>query len=513
VLALAVVLLGLLGTASARTSKYGGTLVVAQALGIPAILDPTLSVSGTPNEEVFSTICEGLYDVGGKGQIVPLLASALPTISKDKLTYTIPLRKGILFNDGTPFSAQAVVTTLQRDLTLPGSLRTGDLSAVDSVSATDASTVVIHLKEPFTPLTANLTSDAGRIMSPAQLAKLGDNFGQNPICVGPFMFDSQVSGSSISVVKSPWYYGKYRVFLDKIVFQSATDAAAASASLRAGDIQAIDSVSTTQLPGITGDSSLAVLSEKTVGLSSIVFNIGNKSGIDSRPYTNIGGPLASNPNVRKAFEEAIDRKALNRVLFDGRMQPGCTAISPVSPWFDPTIPCTPYNPNDARKLLAAAGASNLTVDLLTRNTTDDLRLAQFIQAEEATVGINVIVDPSGAVGTQTQSGNFQAYLTGGVGQIDPERILRTRYASDGDGNASGYSNPRVDLLLANGAKALTVKARRTEYHALQTIVANDRPLIYLYHLVKFSAYDASLSGLDLRPDGILRVAFAQYKSA
>jgi peptide/nickel transport system substrate-binding protein len=350
-------------------------------------------------------------------------------------------------------------------------------------------------------------------MSQSQLAKLGDNFGSDPVCVGPFMFDQAVAGSSVTVIKSPWYYGKYRVFLDKIVFQTATDAAAASAALRAGDIDVIDAVSTTELPAITGDSSLAVLTEKTVGLSSIVFNIGDKNGIESRPYTNLGTPLASNPNVRKAFEEAIDRRALNRVLFGGRMQPGCTAISPASPWFDPTIPCTPYNPNDARKLLAAAGSSNLTVHMLTRNTTDDMRLAQFIQAEEAAIGINLVIDPvtSAAVGAQTQSGNFDTYLTGAVGQIDPERILRVRYGSDGDGNLSGYADPRVDLILANGRKALTIEARRTLYHALQTIVANDRPVIYLYHPVKFSAFDAGLSGLDLRPDGILRVAFAQYK--
>jgi len=274
--------LGLLGPASARSGavpKYGRTLVVAQAIGVPTVLDPTFSSSGYTTEEILSTICEGLYDVGAKGEIVPLLASALPTISKDKLTYTIPLRTGILFNDGTPFNAQAVVVTLQRDLTLPPSRRTADLSSVESVSASDGSTVVIHLKEPFTPLTANLISDAGRIMSPAQLAKI-DSFASSPVCVGPFMFDQMAAGSSVTVVKSPWYYGKYRVYLDKIVFQIQTDAPAASAALRAGDIQAIDSVSTTELPGISRESSLGVLSKNTVGLTSIAFNIANKNGID-----------------------------------------------------------------------------------------------------------------------------------------------------------------------------------------------------------------------------------------
>ena len=64
------------------------------------------------------TFCEKLYDLNAKAQIVPQLAAALPTISKDKLTVTIPLRKGIKFNDGTPFNAAAVVKTLERDQTL-----------------------------------------------------------------------------------------------------------------------------------------------------------------------------------------------------------------------------------------------------------------------------------------------------------------------------------------------------------------------------------------------------------
>jgi peptide/nickel transport system substrate-binding protein len=87
--------------------------------------------------------------------------------------------------------------------------------------------------------------------------------------------------------------------------------------------------------------------------------------------------------------------------------------------------------------------------------------------------------------------------------------LRRRYASDS--NFSGYANPRVDLLLANGPKAQTVRARRTLYHALETVVANDRPVIYFFHIVRISAFDAGLSGMDLRPDGFLRVAFARYK--
>ena len=118
-LAGAAVVLSILGPASARPnagSRYGGTLVVGLGFGEPDALDPTLG-GAFANIEVYRTFCEKLYDLGCKAQVVPQLAAAVPVVSKDKRTYTIRLRKGIVFNDGTPFNAQAVATTLRRNMT------------------------------------------------------------------------------------------------------------------------------------------------------------------------------------------------------------------------------------------------------------------------------------------------------------------------------------------------------------------------------------------------------------
>src|SRR5262245_51061974 len=145
--------LGALGPASSGTqvgSRYGGTLVV----GLPAdpvTLDPTLSTAFSA-VIVRRTVCQRLYDLDDRAQVAPELAAALPAISRDRLTYTIPLRKGVVFNDGTPFDAAAVVTSLQRHMTHPRSLRSSDLEAVDSVSASGQYTVVLRLRSRFTPL-------------------------------------------------------------------------------------------------------------------------------------------------------------------------------------------------------------------------------------------------------------------------------------------------------------------------------------------------------------------------
>ena len=195
-LGLAAAAAGASPKAVGSVDKNGGTVVVGLTAGEPDVLDPTLARTFS-GREVFLTFCEKLYDLNNKAQIVPQLASALPTVSADKLTVTIPVRKGIKFNDGTPFNADAVVKTLQRDQTLKGSTRASEISPVDTVSASGPYTVVIHLKSPYSPLTAQLADRAGMIMSPAQIDKLGATFGTNPICVGPFMYQGRIAGDSI----------------------------------------------------------------------------------------------------------------------------------------------------------------------------------------------------------------------------------------------------------------------------------------------------------------------------
>ncbi len=260
-------------------TKEGGTLVVGLTAGEPDALDPTLARTFS-GREVFLTFCEKLYDLNPKAQIVPQLASALPTISTDKLTVTIPLRTGIKFNDGTPFNAAAVVKTLQRDQTLTGSARASEISPIYVGGGIGGnSKVIIHLKTPYSPLTAQLADRAGMIMSPAQLDKLGDKFATNPICVGAFTYSNRVAGDSITVTKSPYYYDKKNVHLDKIVFKVENDAAAAAAALKAGDLQALDGTDSTQLAGIRADSKLRIIKQTGLGYQGLTVNIGNKNGL------------------------------------------------------------------------------------------------------------------------------------------------------------------------------------------------------------------------------------------
>jgi peptide/nickel transport system substrate-binding protein len=493
------------------TAKNGGTLTVGLTLGEPDALDPTLARTFS-GREVFLTFCEKLYDLDAKAQIVPQLASALPTISKDKLTVTIPLRTGIKFNDGTPFNAAAVVTTLQRDLTLKGSARASEISPIDTVTAVGANKVVIHLKTPYSPLTAQLADRAGMIMSPAQLQKLGDKFAQNPICVGPFMYDNRVAGDTITVTKSPNYYNKKNVHLDKIVFKVENDASAAAAALKAGDLQALDGVASTELAGVEHTSTLRIIKEIGLGYQGLTLNIGNKNGL-LKGYSNVGTPIAANAKLRQAFEMAIDRKAMNKVVFGGTVLPGCTPLSPSSAWYDPSVKCTPYNPAQAKKLVQQSGVSNPTVHLMVPVGTVALRQAQFMQSEEQAVGISVVIDSTDFVTSlsKADAGTYDTFQIGWSGRVDPDGNIYQFVATTGSQNDSGYTNPRLDLILNNARKAATEGARKTLYRAAQKIILNDRPLIYLYHPVTRAGLQKALQGVTMYPDTLLRVSFAQFK--
>jgi peptide/nickel transport system substrate-binding protein len=506
-----------LGAADAATRpaaiENGGTLAVGVTTTPPTTLDPDRN-PGLGSREALRTICETLYDNNSHGEIVPLLASGPATFSKDKLTVTIPLRKGILFNDGTPFNAQAVAATFERDITLPGSSRATVLGNGTTVTTNGPYDVVLHLTSPNVALGYGLVNE--RPMSPAQLGKLGPDFGSDPVCVGPFMFQSEAPGQSVTVVRSPYYYDKQDVHLDRIVFQYEPSDLAAASALESGDVQALDQVPRDVLKSVE-QNGFRVIGSLSLGIDQIDINLGNSHGSAS-PYSNTGTEIASSPQLREAFEMAIDRKTLNRVVYGGLNVPGCTLISPAATdWFDPTIPCTPYDPAQARKLVQASGIANPTVQLSYPNDVQRQVLAEFLQAEEQAVGITLVLNPtdSTTLTAQVNAGAYQTRLsTGTPVKSDPDWLyVNFLNAAGTPSNIWGYSNPALTRDLVNSRRTVNPEDRRIVVSAAQKVVMADRPLIVLDHVVNRAAVSSKLTGIQVYSDQYLRVAFAGWKAA
>ena len=500
-------------TRSSADIKNGGTLTIGLAEE-PDALDPTLARTFV-GRIVFLAMCEKLYDLDSHLNIVPQLATALPQVSKDKLTYTIKIRSGVQFNDGTPFNAAAVKTTLERDLTLKGSVRASEISPINTVDAPNATTVVLHLKSPYSPLTAQLADRAGMILSPKALAS-GGTFAQNPVCVGPFMFKDRVAGDHITLVKSPYYYDKSKVHLASVVYRIMTDPSARTQALRAGDIQVEDRIQSTDVPTLQKDSSVTVKKAITIGYQGLTLNLGNKNGL-LKPYSNVGTDLARSQYLRTAFDAALDRTTINKVVFGGLNQPDCYPIAPVSPWYEPTtkgLACNLHaNLNLAKQLVKASGIANPSVNLMLGGTDPvTARLGQVIQSMEGAAGIKVSVTPTQFTTAlnRADAGTFDAFAIGWSGRVDPDGNIFGFVATPGTLNDSGFSSAKLDYILNGARKSLTIKARTTLYRAAMQIIHRQRPLIYLYHPVNYYGVTKKVDGVQIYGDGLIRVNAAGY---
>ncbi|HZN74258.1 MAG TPA: ABC transporter substrate-binding protein [Micromonosporaceae bacterium] len=498
-----------------RPIRAGGELRVALA-NEPDKLDPTLART-LVGRTVFNAICEKLYDVDEKLNIVPQLAAELPTFSEDNTVATFKIRTGLKFADGTVMDATAVKTSLDRHRTLTGSARTSELSSVDGVDVVDPQTVRLRLKVPFAPLAAVLADRAGMIMSPAALTAQGDKFDTNPVCIGPFKFSTRVAQDRIEVVKDPNYYNAANVKLDKVIYKIIADATTRFNNLRSGDVEVLDTVAATDVDALKADTNLRLFESDSLGYQGITVNLGNVNGVGKPPArlaSPYAGPLATDARVRRALEMSIDREAINRVVFRGKFAPACSPISPASPLSsDAAQACSKHDPAAAKELLTQAGVSTpVKIGMVIGNTPQQRLLGEAIQAQAREGGFEIQLQPMefSASLDATDAGKFQLFQIGWSGRVDPDGNIANFLQTNGSQNISGFSNPQMDQLIDQGRATADIAARRGLYGQLVTKLHEEVPLIYLYRQKNFTGVSAKVAGVAVYGDGILRFGAAGF---
>ena len=388
-----------LGPASARTRAALEVRRHARRRrhrGDPDTLDPTLMRGALRRSRSPSPSASSSTTTTGRSRIVPQLAAALPVISKDKLTYTIPLRQGIVFNDGTPFNAQAVVTTLQRMITLPGSSTRERLRVRRQRHRVRA----VHGRHPPEDAVHAADRDARhdrrrRDVADAARQARRRTSRRNPVCVGPFMFDHRVVGDNVTVIKSPYYYDQKDVHLDKIVFKPMPDAAGGGGGAQGGRHPGARPGLDDRAAGRPAGRRACGCSQTTRSrLAGHLINIGNRNGVGNLPYTNVGTPLASSAEAaagvrggdrpQRAEQGRLRRHHAGRLHARSRRRARLVRRDASA--------ARRTTRRTRRSSSPQSGFPNPTVHLLAPTTTDNLRLAQFIQAQEAAVGINVVID-------------------------------------------------------------------------------------------------------------------------
>jgi peptide/nickel transport system substrate-binding protein len=496
-------LLRRLGIILALAATLGAASVHAQTLRVglaedPDVLDPTLARSFV-GRIVFASLCDKLFDIDEKLNIVPQLATSYQW-TPDNKGLILKLRSDVTFHDGEKFDAAAVKFNIERHKNLPGSNRRGDLSPVTTVDVMDPLTVRINLSAPFAPLLSVLADRAGMMVAPKAAQANPGNFGANPVCSGPFRFSERVAQDHIVLTRYANYWNKDAIHFDKIVFMPIPDGTVRLANLRSGQLDLIERVSPSDIAGLKSDDRFKIARITEIGYEGITINLG-KSDLAKK------NPLGRDPRVREAFELSLDRPGIVQVAMDGEADPGNQWVSPNNSYYAKNVPIPQRNIARAKALLKEAGVPNPSFTLMTPTTSDAQRTAQVVQAMAKEAGFDVKIQSTEFATSLTlaDQGQFEAYVLNWSGRADPDGNLFSFYGCKQPLNYSGYCRPDLDDLLNRSRSALDTTERQKDFDQIAAIARQDRPIVYLFHRHWLWAYNKKLTGFRTIPDGLIRV--------
>jgi peptide/nickel transport system substrate-binding protein len=463
-----------------------GRLIAAIA-GEPDQLDPN-KTSAYFSFEVLENVYDTLVEPDADLQMRPALAESWD-VSPDQLVWTFHLRRGVKFHDGSPLTADDVVYTYRRIIDQQLS-NVDKLSAVTDVRAIDPATVVLRLKHP----TPNLLTNLGGFKGMAIVQRKNVESGQiatHPIGTGPFAFESQKSGDSISLKANPDYWGGPPKVAG-VIFRFIPEKSTALSALQAGEIDWTDSIPTQRVNQLSGDDSVNLAVTPSNDYWYLALNEARKPWSDVR--------------VRQAIAYAIDRDSIVAATSYGTAAKNQLAIPKGSFWYTDYGKYR-YDIEQAKSLLQEAGASPKNLDMLVTNEyPETVTAAQIIADNLVPLGITVnirTVDFATWLDEQN-SGHFDMLMMGWLGNIDPDDFYYAQHHTNGTSNAQKYSNPEVDRLLDAGRVETNPDARAGIYRKAATIIADQCSYIYLYNPSVIQAWGKNMAGYEPRRDKAVR---------
>lgn len=468
----------------------------------PDILDPTLG-SSFVGRIVYSAMCDKLFDLDAKLNVVPQLATGFTY--EDPTHLVIKLRPGVVFHDGEKFDAEAAKYSLMRHLTMAKSMRVGEINAIGSVEIIDPLTIRLVLKQPSSPLIAQLTDRAGIMMSPKAAEAAGANFGLHPVCAGGYAFDSRVAQDRIVLKRFPGYWDAANMHFDEVTYLPMVNSSVRVANLQAGSIDMVQAVPPTDMETVKKDPKLKLAIFDGLGYTGINFNVNNGPAAQS--------VIGQNALVRQAFEAAIDRQAIIDVVFNGMFTPTIQANNPASPFFVAKFQPPGRDLAKAKALLKQAGvALPVPVELTATNAPDSQQVAEVIQSMVKEAGFDLKIKTMEFASSLQAGykGEFQAYMIGWSGRADADGNMWALMHSKGTFNYGHHTNPEMDALLDQARLVTDVAARRDIYAKVWEIQRKDMPLVYLYFAKQIVGMKKNLDGYAPVPDGLIRVRGMQF---
>jgi peptide/nickel transport system substrate-binding protein len=314
---------------------------------------------------------------------------------------------------------------------------------------------------------------------------------RQPIGTGPFAFEAQESGDSITLKANANYWGGAPK-VSGVVFRFISQPSTALSALQAGEIDWTDSIPTQRVNQLKDDDSVNLAVTPSNDYWYLALNEARKPWNDVR--------------VRQAIAYGIDRDAIVTATSYGTASANQLAIPDGSFWYT-DYGRYRYDIDESKRLLREANASPQNLDMLvTTEYPETVTAAQIIADNLAPLGITVnirTVDFATWLDEQN-TGNFDMLMMGWLGNIDPDDFYYAQHNTNGTSNAQKYSNPEVDRLLDAGRVETNRDARRQLYDKAATIIADECSYIYLYNPSVIQAWSKGLSGYEARRDGAIR---------
>lgn len=485
----------------ASVAMAGSAMAADLRIGLqedPDVLDPDQARTFV-GRIVFESLCDKLINITPQQDFIPELATEWAW-SDDGLQLTMQLREDVVFHDGTPFNAEAVAANIDRSQNLAESRRKSELTSVTGVEATGEYEVTFTLENPDATLLAQLSDRSGMMLSPTAFEAQGLDVALNPVCSGPYSFVERIDQDRIVLERFADHWNADEYHIDRLIFLPIPDTTVRLANLRSGDLDMLERLAPSDAAGVQNDGALEFVSAVSQGYQGITVNVNNGARANN--------PFGQDARVREAFSLALDRAAINQVVFEGFYAPGNQHVPPNSPWYDENHPVQPRDAEAARALLQEAGIDRLAIEIQAPNNPVQMQLMQVIQAMVAEAGFDISIratEFASMLQAQT-AGDYEGSQVGWSGRTDPDGNLHAFVTCDGGLNDSRYCNEEVDRLL-NEARAVTdMEGRRAVYAEAQNILMADLPIIYLYHATWLWALRGNVTGFEGYPDGMIRLA-------
>lgn len=493
-------------TLDADSHAKGGTFIFGRG-GDSVGLDPALEEDG----ESFK-VCDNIYDTliqykDGSTELEPGLAESWES-SEDGLKWTFHLRKGVKFHDGTPFNAEAVLFSLNRQHDeehpfhdVSGSyvywVATGLAEIVDKISKIDEYTVQISLKTAYSPFIYTIAITPFSIVSPSAVKEWGDEYFNNPVGTGPFKFSRWDKKDKIVLEANDDYWGG-RPNLDRVIFRSIPDNAVRLIELQQGGLHAMEFPNPDDLQQIQDDEDLELLSQPGMNIGYLAMNFDK--------------PPLDNQKVRLAINHGINKATIIEHLYQGLGIPAKNPIPPTLWSYDDTIQDFEYDPELAKDLLKEAGYPNgfettlWALPVPRPYIPDGRALAEVIQSDLRKIGINtkIVTYDWGTYLEKTKHGEHDMAMLGWSADLgDPDNffyfLLSKSSAEKPAGNIAFYRSDEMQDLLEQARATSDRDLRITLYQKAQQIFHNDVPWVPLAHAKQVLVINKKVKNLKLQP--------------